>query len=286
MSERAKSPVLILVVLVFFALALAGGIYYLLQKERGKNLNLQAELAEVRGKQMVTEAKLEESQKTAADLEQKLNDARSEIAALRRQLEQENTDKKQALSNASQLQTELNKQKELRVSLEEKYRQAQEETARIQSQLTELNNRKAELENRIKELEAKSEQIQQQAQAQEEQGVDLGTVTVEGETEEPAAALGEDAAVAPDEPSPIRSVSGIEGKVLVVNREYNFAVINLGSRDGVRIGDIFTVYRANKKKVGEIRIERIHDSMSAGTFLSAQMKNKVNEGDRVAPSAR
>jgi predicted RNase H-like nuclease (RuvC/YqgF family) len=285
MSQEAKSPVLILVVLVFFALALVGGAYHLLQKERGKNLSLQTELDEVKNKQKVTEAKLEESKKATSEMEQKLKDTQGQIDTLRRQLEQEKADKEQALTRASQMQSELDKQKALRSDLEQKYSQAQEETARIQSQLNELKNKKIELESRIRDLEAKAAQLeQQQAQAQPAQGVDLGTVVVEGNTAEGAGGS-EGAAMPVTEPQPQKKLAGPEGKVLVVNREYNFAVINQGSKDGVSIGDIFKVYRGNKE-LGEIKIEKIHESMSAGTFLTPQIKDKINEGDRVMPSAK
>jgi len=285
MSQEAKSPVLILVVLVFFALALAGGAYYLLQKERGKNLSLQAELDDVKNKQKVAEAKLEESKKAISEMEQKLNSAQSQIDTLKRQLEQERADKEQAISRVSQIQAEVDKQKALRADLEQKYSQAQAETANIQSQLNDLKNKKIELEAKIKDLESKVAQSeQQQVQAQPAQGVDLGTVVVEGDAAAETTAAAEGVAM-PAKPQPNKKLAGPEGKVLVVNREYNFAVINLGSKDGVSMGDIFKVYRGNRE-LGEIKIEKIHESMSAGTFLSPQIKDKINEGDKVIPSAK
>ncbi len=286
MSREAKSPVLILVVLVFFALALAGGAYHLLQKERGKNLNLQTELDDVKNRQKVAEAKLEESKKAVSEMEQKLNSAQSQIDTLKRQLEQERADKEQAVTRVSQIQAEVDKQKALRSDLEQKYSRAQEETANIQSQLNDLKNKKIELEAKIKDLESKAAQLeQQQVQAQPAQGVDLGTVVVEGDAAAETTAAAEGAAMPADEPQPNKKLAGPEGRVLVVNRAYNFAVINLGSRDGVSMGDIFKVYRGNRE-LGEIRIEKIHESMSAGTFLSPQIKDKINEGDKVIPSAK
>jgi len=57
-------------------------------------------------------------------------------------------------------------------------------------------------------------------------------------------------------------------------------VINLGSKDGVNIGDIFSVYRGNKY-IGDIKVEKIHDSMSAAELVSSDIKNKIKEGDKV-----
>ena len=72
----------------------------------------------------------------------------------------------------------------------------------------------------------------------------------------------------------------MEGKVLVVNKEYNFAVISLGSKDGVAVGNTFLVYHDNKS-IGEIKVEKLHDSMAAAGFVSQDVKDKIGEGDRV-----
>jgi uncharacterized protein HemX len=117
MSVGTKSPIVALIASVFLALALAGGAYYLLQKERGKSATLQVELEDIKGKQKVTELKLEESKKSALDLEAKLKDAQGLIDVLKRKLEQEGTDKEQALTKIGELQGELDKQKELRLDL-------------------------------------------------------------------------------------------------------------------------------------------------------------------------
>jgi hypothetical protein len=73
--------------------------------------------------------------------------------------------------------------------------------------------------------------------------------------------------------------------VLVVNKDYNFAVINLGSKDGVALGNEFAVYR-NNKFIGDMKVEKVHDAMSAAGFSSGDMKDKVSEGDKVVQKAK
>ncbi|MFH0790495.1 MAG: hypothetical protein V2A64_02585 [Candidatus Omnitrophota bacterium] len=72
----------------------------------------------------------------------------------------------------------------------------------------------------------------------------------------------------------------LEGMVLVINKEYNFAVINLGSNEGAEVGDIFSVYHAGKY-AGDVKVEKVHNSVSAAGFVSDDIKDKVNEGDKV-----
>jgi len=71
----------------------------------------------------------------------------------------------------------------------------------------------------------------------------------------------------------------------VVNKEYNFVVMNLGSRDGVTAGSEFSLYH-NNQHVGDVKIEKVHDAMSAAGFLAPETKDKVSEGDRVVQKVK
>jgi hypothetical protein len=62
-------------------------------------------------------------------------------------------------------------------------------------------------------------------------------------------------------------------------------VINLGSKDGVALGNEFAVYR-NNKFIGDMKVEKVHDAMAAAGFSSPDMKDKVNEGDKVVQKAK
>ena len=144
-----------------------------------------------------------------------------------------------------------------------------------------LEGKKAELEVKIKELEQKT------------QGIELGTIVVGPEAEvtapvaapelkapESAKSAKPEAAKKSAAKKTSEPVGGMEGKILVVNRDYNFAVINLGEKDGVAIGNVFSVYH-NNKYLGDATVEKVHDSMSAAGFTSADMRKKVTEGDKV-----
>ena len=76
------------------------------------------------------------------------------------------------------------------------------------------------------------------------------------------------------------SVPGLEGKVLKINRDYNFVVINLGSKDGIREGEIFSTYH-NNKYIGNVKVETLHETSAAAGFLSNDIKNNISEGDKV-----
>ena len=84
--------------------------------------------------------------------------------------------------------------------------------------------------------------------------------------------------------NPAQAAKPLEGKVTVINKEYNFAVINLGQKDGINTGDQFTVSR-DGKVIGEIKVEKVHDSMSAAGF-AAELKDLIKENDLVVQKAK
>lgn len=277
MSEEAKLPILILIILLVASLAFAGGSFFLFQKEHTKNLTLTEELEEIKTRQKITETRLEESKKLISDLELKVNEAQTQIEALNKELEDEKSAKFTALTYIEQLRTELEQQKNLRADLEERFNQAQKEVKKSQDQLKLLVAQRAELEDKISDLQVKSSQLESKME-----GVELGKIVVSpsGKVAKKAKKVSPSTSLSEEEKT---ISSGREGKVLVVNKEYNFAIINLGSKDGVRVDDIFTIYHDNKN-LGDARVGKIHDSMSAIDFLTEDIKDLIVEGDKVVLS--
>ena len=301
-NQKGKTAVLILILLVVILLAISGGVSYLLQQERLKNTNLSQQLSDLQEKQKITETKLDETTRNVSLLDTKLQDAKSKIGNLTSDLAAERSAKESALTQIDQLRTDLNQQKSLRADLEAKLARAQKDQEALNTKLSALDANKVELEVRIKDLEAKTAAIQQ--------SVELGTVVVNPETtvtapntnsskaakktEKPKAKnQGAVKKAAPQEagPAPVAAQpqaaqpktavpAPVEGKVLVLNRDYNFAVISLGNRNGIVTGDVFAVFH-NNAYLGDVKVEKTHDSMSAAGFLSDSVKNKVSEGDRV-----
>lgn len=275
MTQRGKLPVILLVLLIVISLSLAGGVFFLLQKERAKNLSLQSELEDIKTRQKVTEKKLEESQKLASAFDLKLQEAKAQISALNTGLQQERTAKLEALAQIEQVRLDLGQQKALRSDLEKKFNQSQKEVEGIQAQLKDIESKKAQLEEKVKELEEQSSQ-----------GIELGKIVVGPEaTASPAKQTTPSTKTKEEKPKKAALKADLEGQLLVINKEYNFVVISLGSEDGVALGDVFSVYHKNTY-IGDVKIEKIHDSMAAAGFLTSDIKDKVNEGDKVVRKSK
>ncbi len=79
---------------------------------------------------------------------------------------------------------------------------------------------------------------------------------------------------------PAEAPASDDSRILTVNRKFNFIVVNLGLRDGLRMGDKVQVMQNDKQKA-LAQIEKIYDKFSAATLLDEDKGNPVHEGDSV-----
>jgi len=268
-NRNSGKTTVLLVILIILSLGLAGGVFYLFQQEQARTLKLQDDLDEVTAKYTIAEAKVKESENTIKKLDLQLQDSKNKVDSLTGQIKQEQEAKKAAEEELEKVKADLTTQKSLRVKLEGDLELAQNSLKKAQVQLQELQGKKDLLESQVGALSSKKDS-----------DVELGTIVVGPETQTALSLSGSATGGPATSVAAQPAASASEGKVLVVNREYNFAVINLGSKDGVAVGDVFYVYH-NNKYIGDITLEKIHDSMAAAGFASSKIKSKIAEGDRV-----
>ena len=118
--------------------------------------------------------------------------------------------------------------------------------AALREQVTKLNEQKQSLEQKAKDLEAK-----------------VGASGAAGTA---------DGATAPE-------VSK-EPRILTINRQFNFVVVNLGVKDGLSVGNELTIERGGKE-IGKVQVEKLYENFSAATILSETSELLFQEGDSV-----
>lgn len=272
MSRRGNVITIILIGLIIITLALAGGGFYLLQKEKLRTMDLESKLEVLNRKQLAAESELSKSRSLISDLQVKLDESKNQIQGLSSDLELQKRDNQESQAKMEQVKIDLAEQKQLRLDLEKKFNMAQDEIRKAMSQIRDLDSQKSVLDTKVKELEAKSQEVE------------LGKIVVSPET--PAGepkhyeAPGFNAIT-----EKASQLSGLKGKVLVINKEYNFVVINLGNKDGVDVGDQFSVFH-NDNYLGDVKVEKVHDSMAAAGFLTSGLKDKISENDKVVQKVR
>ena len=286
MNRQGKIILPVLIVLIIMSFWLTIFSFYLYQKEHAQNIKLQEQVTELDSRQRITEGKLADAKKLASELALKLQESNAKIDSLSEELSQEKTKYNEASTQLEQFKSDLEQQKSLRQDLENKFKTTQDEGKQIKEQIKIMQQQKAELENKIKSMEDGSA------------GVELGRVivnnepviidnTAKGKAKEAndkikAAQLKQDKA---NKVAKIAEPIIYEGKVLIVNKEFNFVVINLGSKDNIKLGDEFSVLSASGNPIGDLKVEKVHEAMSAAGF-PAEIKDLLKENDRIVKKVK
>ena len=261
---KAKLPLIILAVIIVVCVAVIGYSFNQLQSEKARSQSLQDQLDNLQKVQRDLKTKLEVSKKEAVELDSQLKDSKAQIETLTGELDTEKKAKSDTMTEMDGVKAELEAQKAKKADLEGQLSAAQAEIAKAAAALKDVQGKKIDLEAKVKDLEAKA------------QKVELGTINVGAEGEQNG-----DPQMAPAQPA----AAGLEGKILVVNKEYNFAVINIGTKENVNINDVFGVY-SQGKYIGDLKVEKVHEAMSAANFVTTGIKDKINEGDKVVLKGR
>lgn len=276
MNRKGKVTVIVLIstTVLFFALAVVS--LFLYQREHSENIRLKEQIGSLNSNLRTTQDKYDASKKTATELQLKLQELKAQINSLTSDMEQEKAGRQDAEAKLEQVRADLEQQRNLRADLEGKLNLAQDEGKKIKDQIKDLEQQKSDLEVKLKEFESAKK-------------VELGKVVVNPDQaiqdrRAKAKADRNKSASAAKDKSEVARRGALEGKVLVVNKEFNFIVFNLGNKDKVSIGDKFGVYH-NGVFVGDVQVEKVHESMSAAGF-GDDFKNKFFEDDKVVQKAK
>ncbi|MHB8154962.1 MAG: hypothetical protein ACYDFR_02785 [Candidatus Omnitrophota bacterium] len=263
----------ILIVLFIISLIIAGGVFYFYQQEHEKNIQLQVQIEELNTRQRITEGKLSETKKLVTEFQLKFQEAKAKVELLINELAQEKTVRLEASNKLNQISADLEQQKVLRQDLEKRLNQSEADGKAIKDQIKIMAKEKMDLVDKIKNLESGVNDVE------------LGKVVVNTEKTSANQPTKWPAKATNNEPVKLEKKIGssvnkpLEGKIIVVNKEYNFAVINLGSKDKVNVGDEFVISRAGKL-IGDLKVEKVHEAMSAAGF-TVELKDLIKENDLV-----
>ncbi|PIQ90803.1 MAG: hypothetical protein COV71_02360 [Candidatus Omnitrophica bacterium CG11_big_fil_rev_8_21_14_0_20_41_12] len=286
MYRKGKIILPVLIVLIIISLSFGGASFYLYQKEHAKNIQLQEQISQLGDRQRATEKRLEDAKKTASELTLKLQEASSKVEALTKDLAQGKSALTEASNKLEQFKADLAQQKTLRQDLENKLTEVQDEGKQIKEQLKIVQQQKTELEAKFKNMEAGSDGVEL-GKVVVNGGVPIVDNTAKGKSKAKAAKQKIAAVALKPADQDVKTTTPVivpESKIMIVNKEFNFVVINLGSKDGVSVGDEFSITREGKY-IGDLKVEKVHDSMSAAGF-SPELKDLIKENDKIAPKAK
>lgn len=260
---NSKGKVLTITLVFLLALSLAGIFmqYSLYNQEKKNRIGLEEKLQGLQNEKKNIENSLENKKQEIVQLQKRLEDASTQIKSLQDDLQSEKKMKESMLLDLSQAKTdldsikeELNREKEERNDLKVKLEKTLKDFKETETQLEQVKIAKSLVENKLKELD------------QQGSKVELGKIVV---TPEQSQVVTTQKASIP-----------IEASILSVNKKYNFIVINVGQKDGVKVGDIFSIYR-NNKYIVNARVEETRENMSVANLEDKKMAGKIKEGDVV-----
>lgn len=252
-KKQKKAAAFILYILLVIFLAAAGAAFYFYYQETLKVAALDEELGLARRAKEAAESQLTRSQQELQELNAALSQTRKHLERINSQLDEAESEKGRLNYELEELTVQLTLIKERSDKFSAEVKLAQEEIKRLNNLILTLRQDKKKLEAEL--VASKDSQL-----------VSLGTILVTDK---------EDFIPAP-EALPER----LEGEVLVINRNHNFAVINLGRNHGLSGAEVFSVYHGSNY-IGDIKIEEAREHISACNFLSEIVKNRISEGDRV-----
>ena len=216
------------------------------------------ELSVLENKKVEIEKRLDKALKDKEDIEKELTDFRNKAERLADKIEYEKRMKEQAENKLKTKENEFMSLKDKlekaqgRVNkLEQKYENIQAKNEKLSSKLNQLRLAKKALEAKI----GITGQVE---------GVQLGTVVVR--------------------PQEVKEQKGqnqrTQGRILVINREFDFVMIDLGRVNGVEAGMKFGVYHFGKL-TAEVKVERVYEDMCSAIILNKEKEGEMQEDDLV-----
>ena len=232
-------------------------------QERGQRFSLEKQNIELDSNIKKMESQIKDLETIRTDLQDKVAFAEEERERLKEDvtgLIEKNASMKEELyaeirrrkNKADLLIEEINSEKKEKILLAAKLRNAEKALAAAKEECERMKLEKVELEKAQKTFS-------------EEEQVLLDAVIV----------------------YPEEKISRIEGRVLVVNREYGFIVTDIGNIciEGNRLkkDDMVYIYSAQntKEELGRARAERVNRDLSVCVLLTGTGGEKIQEGDLV-----
>jgi hypothetical protein len=253
-----------------------GAVAWLLVQTRDQLQARERELELVNTQRDELSTRLTQSEESRVRAEREASRMRQELAGAEEELSRVNAQREELSRSLEERQRQLD---QMTVELDAA-RNAQAEMTR---QVSGLNNEREELRQRVASLEDAKQLLETKvSELSQHPTVELDKVLVSGAGGQTPAVLAPPSPVALEIAPPLgaAAAAGLNGQVVVVNREYDFIVMNLGRNHGVTVGQELRIVR-DQQELGRVRVEKVYDELSAAALLPQAQEDQIQEGDAV-----
>ena len=269
-TVQGKALVPLLGVLATLAIGVSAVAIVLQMRERDRRVAVEREL-------VIAQTEREELKSQLQDVTQQKASAEQQLAMAQADLTKTKTDLDAAITAKDALTRSIeDRQKEIE-RLTKDLEQARTDRKQLASDLDQLRSQRVGLQRQVQDLESAKSDLQSKVmELSEHPTVELDKIVV-GDTPQSSTVRSDYAAPAPVS---LTDAKGGDGQVIVVNREYDFVVMNLGKNHGLSIGQEFQILRG-ADVVGKVKVEKVYDELSAAAILPESNKDLIQEGDGV-----
>jgi phage-related minor tail protein len=240
MNQVFKRTNVLLITLAGICLLCTAGLLFFVIQEKNKRIETEQELLLTQKAKESLEIELEQTQL-------KLMQLKDRAKLLAQQIKQEKSNYRAALEKIENKDMQIQE-------LEDSLTQEMQQRENIANALAQLKESYSSLEQELKKTKREAKELRENlSKFTKKTGVELKKIIVK--------------------PPKKRSLSG---RVLVVNREFDFVVIDLGRENDVRIGDQFVIYQGSQE-VGKVKVEKVYDLFSTASMLPGSQERKIRE---------
>lgn len=293
-NSSGKVLVIFLVIFVILSLSLAGLAMFFLSKEKEKRISTEAALQQSVANAAKVEAKLQDAIKQGFLLQEKNKEADEKINGLLDELELQEGIREELKKENQALKEKFEKEAKARTELQEKIASNEEAAQKLpglEAQLQTEQGARQELEQKLSAAEERTKTLEEALAKMQQQGVrspapvEAVPSVQEPQQQEAPAVEGQNSGkkeevqlekivVAPVKAAP-------EGRIVMVDGETEFVIVNLGANHGIKEEQVLSVSRG-KDHLGEIKVTRVQPEMAAADFIPPLTSRQVHKDDSVA----
>jgi len=303
MDSSGKVLTIFLVITGILLITLTAISLFFFQREIDRRKLAEATLEEYRTEKATIEEELQKAKKQNFLLTEKNKEADERIDDLSDELELEKGLREEMKIEGAALKEQMEAAVAAKETLAQEIKAKTALQERLAADLAVSEKKIKDLETELKaeaDRRQKAEQLSAQQQAPEPEktsgdvGRDSGAKTAEAildsgvELEEivvvPGDAVRERRSIDAVRVSPEKPVTvldkDLEGRILSVDTETEFVIVNLGKKDGIEVGNILSVYHGDDY-AGDIKITRLQPEMSAADLIPPFSIGNVQRNDQV-----
>jgi hypothetical protein len=288
MNNSGKTLTIFLLVIAVLLISLTAIAVFFFLKEVDLRKSAEYNLEQMRVVESKLQGELKETKRQLFLQEEKSKEAEDKVESLMEEIDLEKGLREEVKKENRQLQENLDKESkakdQLREQMTKDLTEAEKKVTTLQDQLNAAISEKQKSDAAHRELIKKYQELQQKLGINEPLPETLIPETSAPETPKEVPSLSEQ----PQAKEPEVSLDKIVvnpapedgGKVISIDAETEFLIVNLGEKDGVRKNTVLSIYRG-EKYLGDVKVTRVLPEMSAADFVPPFSSKDAQKDDRV-----